>query len=548
MAGENWDWEPESPDPEEASLFSYGGDTPMAVQSRHWDHHDPQLSSPLYRLPAEIRALIFEYALEETTLSHRVGANHDFRVRYDHGQAGDEPVPEPKSPPEAVAPVKKSPQDFAFDAYPDIAFDELPVEHEHSEQRAEAMLPLPLMETYRVDCDYTRAASVDGFDWLRPEYRGAACVFTALLATCRLVYLETHHIPVRSKTFRFFMKRGPTSYGDSGTIEDYFRALPPDQVREVRSIHLYTQLFWLKSKLRVDAEASAKAVLGRQLDCIRLLDQIEDLRITIRRRDWWYNEDNYPLVINPFSDETDPSGAAMRKAIKDAEDGTLQSGSSFSWSNAFLSMPRLKRLVIDFETSEDKKGELERIVAWAQTWRFPVLRERQLHTFMNLRDRPSPETLRTARHAYLSAKGQPVEKMSWRGLPYHWAHSCPTCEEPFFGGNECEACVRARRLISEKKGPRLFVWTVTWTAEPDSVPDEEEADDGIPECGSHEQSWGSPGIWTEEDQEGFESQASSELKLPAAPTPPMNLAAPSWDRPMPREEEVDWERPCYLYF
>ena len=564
MASENSDWEPESPDPDESSLFSYGGDIPMAAQSRQWESPDPQLSSPLYRIPAEIRALIFEFALSETTLSHRVGANHDFDVRYDHAQAEDEYVPEPKPPVESTTPVKMTTRDFAFDAYPDIAFDELPVEHDPFGPGDDVVVHLPTREVTPDDYTWSRSCSLDGFDWLRPEYRGASCIFTALLSTCRLVYLETRHLPVKAKTFRFFMNRGPARYDEPGTIEDCFRALPPDQVREVRSLHLYTQLFWLETKLRVACEASAKAVLGRQPDCIRVLDQIENLRITIRRKDWWSNEDNWPLYLNPFSDKQDGSAVDMAQAIEDAQkDGFVQSGSSFSWASAFLSMPRLKKLVIDFETAEDKKAELERIVDWAQSWRFPVLRERQMQAFLNLRHRPTPATLAGVRHAYLSARATPVHKTSWRGLPYHWAHFCPTCGDSFFGSKECDACLRARRLIGEKKGPRLFVWTVTWTAEPDAgppaAPEEAEAEEvvesGTPEstgadtgAGAYEPPWGSPGVWKDEEPDGFESQTSSELKMPAAPTPPMNSVAPRWAQSLPREDDVDWDRPFYVYF
>lgn len=252
-------------------------------------------------------------------------------------------------------------------------------------------------------------------DWLRPDYRGLKKVFTALLRTCRRIYLETRHLPARNTEHIFWMGRGP--YGEDNTlvITEYLSHLPLDIALQIRSIHLNTQLWWLERFFRADVDASAKGIYDRPSNSIRVLDRLEELRITIRRRDWWFNEQNEPLRINPFGYNDSLSGAYtlndMRRDIKaSVERGVRQNPGLWSWSTAFLSIPRLKKFVIDFETGEDKRGEMEQIVKWAQTWRLPVIRNWSLIKYMDIRFKVNPDNLRTVRHAYLSAADNPVSK------------------------------------------------------------------------------------------------------------------------------------------
>lgn len=197
----------------------------------------------------------------------------------------------------------------------------------------------------------------------------------------------------------------------------------------MRSVRFFTQLFWLEDSN--DPQAFWKIARYQNF-----LDPVENLRITIRRSDWWNWESNAALNINPFRRrETDE---VMRRDM--ASDSPRFRGDDV-WGLAFQYLPKLKGLQIDFETAEDKKGELETIVDWAVKWKFPLSGGR-----------------------YLSTAGQRVERMSWRGRSYHWARDgCPDCSaRRLHGMADCATCNERTRYDVHGYGPRLYVWTLTW--------------------------------------------------------------------------------------
>lgn len=303
--------------------------------SQHLESQEinPQLSSPLFngRIPAEIRTQIFQFALMKYPSPDAHRLPHDPVVRYDH-----DPVPLPELPRDPTQNI--------------------------------------LQETTLVG------------DWLRPDNTRPMIINIALLQTCRRVYLETHAFPSLQKEHVLYLYRGPDSerspWGPARVRDYSTRKLgkPPSipgvkQYELVRSARLFTQLFWLEDNVRFWGTVNNTAYF----------DPIECLRITLRRSDWWDWELNSPPIINPFRGRV--SLAEMQA------DMLVEAGNPDftprAWGLAFREMPNLKTLKIDFETSEDQKANMERIVQWAVKWRFPL-----------------------ADGKYLSAQGRQVEKMS----------------------------------------------------------------------------------------------------------------------------------------
>lgn len=186
----------------------------------------------------------------------------------------------------------------------------------------------------------------------------------------------------------------------------------------------------------------------------RILHNLETFHLTLRRTDWDRWEDNKALSINPFRGKSAaPDLEEMRRDMHAAMvEGTQMQFEKTAWGCMFRIMANLKELSITFETSEEKKDEMEEIVQWARTWRFEIMSWRH----WMLRD--NEEVM-----AYLVADDKPAKKTSWRGLRYHWSDSCPTCStsisEP---RKECPYCQKRELLLRNGKGPRLFTWTLTW--------------------------------------------------------------------------------------
>jgi hypothetical protein len=58
------------------------------------------------------------------------------------------------------------------------------------------------------------------------------------------------------------------------------------QLKLVKEVHLFTQMYWLEGQFLVFCNQP-------------YLSQVEKLKLTIRRGDWWWNERNAPLYIHP---------------------------------------------------------------------------------------------------------------------------------------------------------------------------------------------------------------------------------------------------------
>ncbi|KAI0021553.1 hypothetical protein F4780DRAFT_283346 [Xylariomycetidae sp. FL0641] len=382
----------------------------------------PQLSSPLYyRIPAEIRDLIFKFALTEHPYFDAGKFRKDAVVRFDH-----EPVPPPKMP------VLTS-DELKYFLSP---VDRMSLLNPHNHKRPQ-----------------------QGFDWLRPDNTERGKGTPGLLLTCRRVYLETQSYPLLLRTHVFYCGRGPSSSTSDPA------ALGRQRMGDATG--------W--SSLSSSSSSSSSSQASPPTPGSWLAG-VEDLRLTLRRADWWDWERNTPLKINPYrgncwglqsvykmrsdmaacyrqraprSGGGDGDGEEEKGVEEEEEDEEEEEEALFgpdTWGRVFEHLPRLRRLTIDFETAEDKKAEMESIVAWAaRCWRFP---------------------LRGCR-AYLSAAGHPVEKMSWHGAPYHWSDVCVACRRHYVHrGDEdgdCAACRQRRELMTHGFGPRLYVWTLTWT-------------------------------------------------------------------------------------
>ena len=166
---------------------------------------------------------------------------------------------------------------------------------------------------------------------------------------------------------------------------------------------------------------------------------IQKLKITVRRGDWWWNERNAPLAINPKRGNGD--AAQMHRDWDLERRGQINPWKEGGWGTAFGNLRSLKELEMEFETSEDKVVELEEIVEYAKTWRFPLKDGKVL----------SQEGLQ--------------EKWKWRAPMCYWSPQCPYCH----GAPNCrsrklmkEQCIEKKRLKELDLGPECTVVSLRW--------------------------------------------------------------------------------------
>jgi hypothetical protein len=279
--------------------------------------------------------------------------------------------------------------------------------------------------------------------YTRPGYTSKRKINISLLLTCRRIYLETYHLPALKKEHVFWHSQitGPPHqrhhavkpFGYDTEVE-YFAKFQPWQLSLVKEIHLFMQMFWLEQAF---------------LDFCKqdFMRGVELLKFTIRRGDWWWYESNHPLVISPYfaTVKHDYCLALLHKDIEEQQRGYVMPWPNKVWGSAFKQILSLKELEIELETSDDKKHELDTIVKWAKTWKFPLNGGK-----------------------VLSTEGLDVTSTSWQSPYCYWSHLCTYC-----GGHRVlgcnsegtpneEKCGESARLRSAGLGPKCHIYSLKW--------------------------------------------------------------------------------------
>ncbi|KIJ95147.1 hypothetical protein K443DRAFT_683256 [Laccaria amethystina LaAM-08-1] len=173
--------------------------------------------------------------------------------------------------------------------------------------------------------------------YTRKGYHYYQNTHTALLATCRRIYSETHDLPLSLNEHVFWCYRGPQTqtYTDPRI---YFSRMTLEQRDAVNRVHFFIQLYWLRDSF------SGFCTLPEM--------RPNNVKITIRHSDWWFWEQNERLNME------EPTWAKNLKMIES-----------------------LEGLEIEIETMErDKDQQLESIVQTMLKWKFNLFDGRVLTT------------------------------------------------------------------------------------------------------------------------------------------------------------------------
>jgi hypothetical protein len=379
---------------------------------------DPQSPCPLYEtFPSEIRLLIFSYALteDEVTLNRRGWAlSAVTRPAWLIRQLSDEE----RGPEVGDADLKGF--DYGY--------------YSQSGQRVKMLRD----------------------KWLRPGCVGWIMQHTALLRTCRRIFIESRDLVTDNATRRVF--------GDNATAPPHFGKLGFNQ--DTCRISNYTANRITKFHLFLSVATLANGYLSTHHLEMRA---VRDLRLTIRKTDWEHPMSSPEITPygngKTFDGENPTEGVSMREhmrltqGVRIGEVETpippipfrLDVNTTTPWGQMISRFPYLERFTMDFEHSENKFSELLEVAEWAhRVWRFRLGGYRKGY--------------------FLSAAGNPIKKSSWRGISCHWDSECVNHREGQAGtyseaSRDIAACCSHRReLLQKGLGPRMYTFTVTWTA------------------------------------------------------------------------------------
>ncbi|KAK0643443.1 hypothetical protein B0T16DRAFT_494477 [Cercophora newfieldiana] len=183
---------------------------------------------------------------------------------------------------------------------------------------------------------------------------------------------------------------------------------PSHAVRRIQRMHALVPVPWLNTFFRELVQGHPtvwSSFVAVPSNNIRVLDSIRHLRLTIRHNAWDWRTGR-ELTINPYM----KGGAeTMRSCMAHPNHHFSASG----WGSAFLHMPSIVSLIIDFETTEKQRAELETIVQWASTkWKFAVSTRRPTTDTTTTTTVPEPERKRPG---WLTPEGHPNQIVE--GLP-----------------------------------------------------------------------------------------------------------------------------------
>ncbi|RSL43094.1 hypothetical protein CEP53_011858 [Fusarium sp. AF-6] len=415
----------------------------MSTRAARWTI-DPQDTSPLFdRFPPEIRQKIFSYALSE----------HDSHFDIQGQPRVGFPVPEPK---------------WLVCELPADTFKPMP---EHSSlEGVDINYYSPEHETLH-QCPV----------WLRSGTSAVRFQHTSLLRTCRRIFLEARDLLMENATLRIFAK------GDIPTHKSREMQYVDVGVHSVLRMTRYTanRLTALEVYIGQDELEQSFITSFIKHDNLRC---VEDLHITLRKHDWREGAERFGPQLTPYGKSRDMEGASRWQLMKDHMELAKEHNQGRApippipysrwhrvirdptWGESLGRIPNLKRFTMAFEYSEDQFQRLKELAEWAQrVWTFRLGGKMKGY--------------------YLSAKDNPIKVHSWRGLAKHMGQDfnrqgiicpnedCPnknksdnndrgeiTMEEVLYGFKMHKCCAEAYERMKYGFGPRMYTFTVTWTA------------------------------------------------------------------------------------
>lgn len=463
----------------------------MDRRAATWDAN-PQLDSPFFSsLPAEIRRGIYSYALTPEIYTYAGRKfSHDFRIALDHDGDPDDDI---RDYLERLRRRCPGGSEALREALRDWDSNE-----PHRWKGPRKYHPDPyrrLLASMWEPPPYTCTSE-------RPGYIGRPVLRPTILLASRRAYTEARPV-LFAENERCFWAMETHKHPDGNT------SLPLVWPRERRrwerkftTIHLLahtTCIRWamfpeqhLLSKvkhLRLTIRDCDWRDLGRELDNVRVdasTAKQHDWSIEFFDTSWAAIEEPIDMfVIDPFTHNEErpecarPLDEETMSWLEDSTSGNgsfggqsiiMKTGSDRSkprpcwvppsvdfirgaWGREFINMHHIETFTMSFDACESDRPAVAAFVDWAvRAWRFPLNPIR-------------------AGHHYLSAAGNPVKKMSWRGTRGNVRAYCPHCLQHIKinwsaltgGDNDCDMCWRSQERFLMNLGPRMYTWTVTWT-------------------------------------------------------------------------------------
>lgn len=202
--------------------------------------------------------------------------------------------------------------------------------------------------------------------YYRPGYESHRKLHTALISTCKQVYHEARLLHIWANEHLFWLFDGPwKAIGRSRNTarwDNWYFNFDEDQKRAVRKVHIFIQQYYLEHLITTDAR--------------RFPVRTRCLHLTFRHSDWWSWESppasSDRLGICPWRRGRTSCQEMLAEPAQPDLDFIKAHMVDGTWGATIAQIMSLRTLVLEFETDEKKKSQLQVVVERAKAWQFPM--------------------------------------------------------------------------------------------------------------------------------------------------------------------------------
>ncbi|EXJ60486.1 hypothetical protein A1O7_04639 [Cladophialophora yegresii CBS 114405] len=252
------------------------------------------------------------------------------------------------------------------------------------------------------DHDLSRPYRADR-KYYRPQYQYHQKIDFSLLFTCKQIYGDTRLLPISANEHVFWLFNGPwkqfnQNNRNTARWDSWYFSLNEAQKPAIQKVHIFNQQYYLENLITTDAR--------------RFPFKTHSLHLTFRHSDWWSWESppasSDRLGICPWRRHRTSCQAMLAEPIQPDLAYIKERMVEGTWGGSICQILNLRKLVLEFETDERKKSQLEAVVERAKGWKFPLAWEDLVLEWSGQLDVSRWEGVRDLKDDYHFLKEQPV--------------------------------------------------------------------------------------------------------------------------------------------
>ncbi|KAH6647522.1 hypothetical protein BKA67DRAFT_577752 [Truncatella angustata] len=202
--------------------------------------------------------------------------------------------------------------------------------------------------------------------WIRPGCTSRMTIPLDLLCTCKRICNETHRLLHRIKTHKFYVFHGPHRGSANEKSRDRALCFVPPTGANVVNLHVFAQSLSLEAGRHDCLRAEHLSSIASSLEDLTITIRPLYNRVSSQQMTHF----NQSLSVTPYMPRTSMSDMTQTQMVT-ADSKDLESLTE-GWPSIFSGFPNLRRFTMEFDHHEGRRASLESLALGARKWRFPM--------------------------------------------------------------------------------------------------------------------------------------------------------------------------------